>query len=1370
MKNRKGFSLVELVVAIAILSIVGTAVIGFCMAGTNSFKKVSNDVDLQYEAQLVVNQLENLLVDSDYGYNYQNDTLSIFNQNDSYEVIWDRTTNQLNLKKYYISDSNISEGPTDLMAENITSFSAVVKSDNNSSKQYMDVSLTLTRDGNSYSMSKSVTLRNQVKEFGSITDAYQDKTVCVVTGIELFYKSGADSIRVDANKIVGTRGGNIEFTANVLGDGGPSQDVIWSVSVVGGSNPIALPDTKIDKVDGKGIFHIADGEPATEFQITATSVANGSYSARAYVTLDDLYKFTGITIDNPVTELVKGQDYDFNATVHGDNLIGVHQEIVWSVKAVDGVLDGATIESSTGILSLGPNDPTTQVTVIAQAYYAPWLTTECTFTLVAPPKQFLTISIAETGENAGMTKYPGTDVVLTATIDGNSSLENEDKEAVLWTIDSGEASIKAGQGTKTVTISIPDDAKDGQITVRATAKNDTNENKLNSTYDIFYEVVEGAILLIDGNPVSSVDVEVDQEINLGLKLEGIRTPEVDLTKIQYSVSPNSYSVNNHKLSIGAAGTVTVSATYVYRGRTLTTPTVTINVVDKPSILIKYKDIDKTNDKIIDNISAGASLDISAEIVNGIHMTDKSLEWTVSGGSSTTNANYDSNTNKLTISSEEIASSIVLTFSSKEDTSISASVKILIAHPAAAKLRIYWEKSPGNKIDVTNSSFVFNRPGYWDDNPLYIKLTARYEGETNDTRVNWTRNDSTYNKKDDSSSWDIPVYKFDTEYTFVVSATKGSDVSKVTINLLRSGKSIQINSILGDDVVDCDPAKSYTYTANVEASQGISDKSVSWSLSGNNDTGTSINRETGVLIVAAEETATKLTITATSNYDISAFKTKDVEVKVKRVDLEIDKSLGSIYYGESKTLSLSKCVYYYLNEAEKGVKWEIVSDIDASSGVSIDDNGKLTVSSAPTVSSVTVKVSSKYGDGKYSDTHTIYIVKPDINIIVKSGEVVIDKSIDVYPSDTIEEDYSLPLSAIVYPDDLSNKSVSWELEGVGDSRIKLDDANTNSVKLTMPKSIADSGDVTITVKVSCTSYPDSYKRFTVVAKKSTINGLKVYIQANNKAPVEYDFSKPVYAVQGANIKFIAVIDGDGLTEEQQKSAHIESLSGNTQSIKPLTSLEVGTGRDANSAVLHISPKEQEHDITIVAMSNNLKYSKEIKISVQKLQLHYYANSDEAIYSDIFSISMPKGKDDKNAYYYFAFAPINAYYADTVDFHVPTEISVNGNKIYLEEYSGLQDKSINVIKVSANKDVKKNTQYSMDILVSGERVGGVTIKIEDVDRKILDEYDKDNNKLKSAISESFFEKLSKNEDARYDYIRSVHKAKDKNDKSRIFVSKN
>lgn len=63
-KDQRGFTIVELLIAVAILSIVVASVCGFILVGSRSYASANSDINVQQEAQLSLNQMSDVLIDT----------------------------------------------------------------------------------------------------------------------------------------------------------------------------------------------------------------------------------------------------------------------------------------------------------------------------------------------------------------------------------------------------------------------------------------------------------------------------------------------------------------------------------------------------------------------------------------------------------------------------------------------------------------------------------------------------------------------------------------------------------------------------------------------------------------------------------------------------------------------------------------------------------------------------------------------------------------------------------------------------------------------------------------------------------------------------------------------------------------------------------------------------------------------------------------------------------------------------------------------------------------------------------------------------------------------------------------------------------
>ena len=168
--NQKGFSLIELIVSMAILGIIAVAEVTFISSGSHIYRSVLNDVNLQVEAQTATNQLENYLINCSAGVCFRDKTLYIMNQDvggsTEYVFEFDSSTGQINYSAYSVA---VTAGGTvtrslkesGLMAVCVEGFSAVPETDSSGNVSSVEVTLKFSKRNASYTAVKKIALRNR---------------------------------------------------------------------------------------------------------------------------------------------------------------------------------------------------------------------------------------------------------------------------------------------------------------------------------------------------------------------------------------------------------------------------------------------------------------------------------------------------------------------------------------------------------------------------------------------------------------------------------------------------------------------------------------------------------------------------------------------------------------------------------------------------------------------------------------------------------------------------------------------------------------------------------------------------------------------------------------------------------------------------------------------------------------------------------------------------------------------------------------------------------------------------------------------------------------------------------------------------------
>lgn len=308
-RNQKGFTIVELIIAVAIMSIIALAVGGFMVVGSKSYASANNDINVQQEAQLALNQMSDVLIDTTRSINYVGyqggsgeavlkdseltfeadakmltmyngetytdpssgeEMISAGNGNRNYRFYWDKASGNVYYTDVKVTDpgtdcklSDIPDFPgTDeiddpdswaVLAEHVTNFS--VDLSQVEEKRVVQLSLDFMCGEREYTTSNNVTVRNKVL----INDAE----------VEPLNRKKSVNIKIKEGTVILEPGESYHFsTPKVWGDNVTDKAVTWSIvnAVSGGT---AFVDTT------NGILNISMTEQVESFRVKAATNARG---------------------------------------------------------------------------------------------------------------------------------------------------------------------------------------------------------------------------------------------------------------------------------------------------------------------------------------------------------------------------------------------------------------------------------------------------------------------------------------------------------------------------------------------------------------------------------------------------------------------------------------------------------------------------------------------------------------------------------------------------------------------------------------------------------------------------------------------------------------------------------------------------------------------------------------------------------------------------------------------------------------------------------------------------------------------------------------------------------------------------------------
>lgn len=164
--NNRGMTLIEMIVAFAILGVVSVSIFSMMLTATKTYTNLTSTVKLQYEAQLAMANIERHIMNCNDGISWDaaNDTLFIVNEEEN---------NKKNLQVIYLKNGELYYGENNLsdegsatltfylLAEHVTDMNMTLTPSGSNETKQVQLELTLERNNKTYTGQKTIALRNK---------------------------------------------------------------------------------------------------------------------------------------------------------------------------------------------------------------------------------------------------------------------------------------------------------------------------------------------------------------------------------------------------------------------------------------------------------------------------------------------------------------------------------------------------------------------------------------------------------------------------------------------------------------------------------------------------------------------------------------------------------------------------------------------------------------------------------------------------------------------------------------------------------------------------------------------------------------------------------------------------------------------------------------------------------------------------------------------------------------------------------------------------------------------------------------------------------------------------------------------------------
>lgn len=382
MEKNKGFTLVELLVAMAIFSMVIAAVTSVMVTGSQNFVKGNEDTQIQKEAQLAVNQIEDMIIDTNGGLDYAEteDYIELVFYNAASQagvtaytkesVKWVKADQKIMYSRWNVTYNTITKDyevgsavyEDMLLAENVSGFEAdisdkqkIYAQDGSELETIRSVTITaayISGTGKvSYATTPVITLRNRML-FGGTMKQIFDNTPVTEDTLKIYISDTDAAARVPVLDRVTTveRGLNYFLYAMINTENDVNALVNWTIEESDAQSTVSA----------EGLLSVGAAEPNQYLTVVATYKNHPEKYAKAVVRVEggsgkSLDGVDIITVSlNPFSP-----NYDSYVTTTGftEEERASDLRYVWTVSEPD-MVNSFTDNASTLSLSVKQNSGT----------------------------------------------------------------------------------------------------------------------------------------------------------------------------------------------------------------------------------------------------------------------------------------------------------------------------------------------------------------------------------------------------------------------------------------------------------------------------------------------------------------------------------------------------------------------------------------------------------------------------------------------------------------------------------------------------------------------------------------------------------------------------------------------------------------------------------------------------------------------------------------------------------------------------------------------------------------------------------------------------------------------------------------------------